>query len=212
MDVFDTLRAAANPEQAKRMSAYMRNHFAFLGIETPKRRKLCREFLKSQKSVDWGFVFECWQQPEREYQYLAVDCLAKLKGQLTAADIPNLERLTTSKSWWDTVDALDMVVGDIALRHEEVNATLLQWSSDENIWLRRCAIDHQRGRKNKTNTVLLEQILLNNFGQSEFFINKAIGWSLRDFSKTDPDWVRQFIDKHKENMSPLSVREGSKYL
>ena len=74
------------------------------------------------------------------------------------------------------------------------------------------AIDHQLTRKNKTNTVPLEQILVSNLGQTEFFITKAIGWSLRDYSKTDPDWVRGFLDRHRGDMAPLSIREASKYL
>jgi len=212
MDIFKILRTNANPSQAAPMSAYMRDQFAYLGIPTPQRKKLCADFLKTQKAVDWPFIFKCWEQPEREFQYLATECLSKVKALLTPADIPNLKRLITTKSWWDTVDGLDRVVGDIALRFPEVNAILLQWSVDDNIWLRRVAIDHQLTRKDKTDTALLERILLNNFGQSDFFINKAIGWSLRDYSKTNPKWVREFIEKHKDRMSPLSVREGGKHI
>ena len=196
------------------MSAYMRHKFPFLGIPMPERKKLSREFLKTvyKKTVDWTFVFKCWQLPEREYQYLAVDYLTKVKPVLTLADIPEFQSLITTKSWWDTVDALVTIVGDIALRYPQVDDILILWSTDDNIWLRRSAIDHQLTRKEKTNTALLELIILNNLGQEEFFINKAIGWSLREFSKTNPDWVRGFIEKHKSKMSPLSVREGSKYL
>ena len=212
MDIFETFRAAANPEQAAKMSAYMRDHFAFLGIQTPLRRKLSREIIKAQKAADWEFIFKCWEQPEREFQYLAIDCLDKVKSALSPTDIPNLRRLITEKSWWDTIDGLDMIIGGIALRYAEVNETLLQWSTDENIWLRRIAIDHQLLRKEKTDTTLLEQILVNNFGQDEFFINKAIGWSLRDYSKTNPDWVREFIENYREKLSPFSIKEASKYL
>ena len=212
MSIFETLKSAADPGQAVGMSAYMRDQFAFLGIPTPERKKLCLDFLKTQKALDWDFIFQCWDQPEREYQYLAIDCLTKLKAQLISADIPNIQRLITTRSWWDTVDALDVIVGGIALQHPEVNDILLQWSTDDNIWLRRTAIDHQLTRKDKTDTVLLERILLNNFGQDEFFINKAIGWSLRDYSKTNPGWVREFIRRHRDKMASLSVREGSKYL
>jgi len=83
---------------------------------------------------------------------------------------------------------------------------------DDNIWLRRVAIDHQLGFKEKTDTGLLAEIIKNNLNQKEFFINKAIGWSLRDFSKTNPDWVRTFIYAHKDDLSNLSIREGSKYV
>ena len=89
---------------------------------------------------------------------------------------------------------------------------LLEWSVSDNIWLRRVAIDHQLLRKQQTDTALLAQILCNNFGQTEFFINKAIGWALRDYSKTDPDWVSQFIARYRNQMNALSIREGSKYI
>jgi 3-methyladenine DNA glycosylase AlkD len=67
-------------------------------------------------------------------------------------------------------------------------------------------------RKDKTDTDLMERIIVNNLGQSESFINKAIGWSLREYSKTNPGWVREFIEKHRDKMAPLSIREGSKHL
>ena len=124
----------------------------------------------------------------------------------------NIRRLAVTKSWWDTIDGLDRIVGDIALRYPEVNETLLAWSVDENIWLRRIAINHQLLRKEKTNTALLEKIIACNLGQSEFFVNKAIGWSLREYSKTNTAWVRAFIEKYRDKLAPLSVREGSKYL
>ncbi|MCL1840738.1 MAG: DNA alkylation repair protein [Propionibacteriaceae bacterium] len=214
MDVFETFRAAANPEKAAEMAAYMRGQFAFLGIPTPVRKKLSREFLKSQPkdAVDWAFVSTCWEQPEREFQYLAEDYLARVKTSLSPADVPRLRELVVTKSWWDTVDCLDVIVGDIALRHPEVNQTLLGWSVDDNFWLRRLAIDHQLIRHDLTDTGLLEQIIANNMGQTEFFINKAIGWALRDYSKTNPDWVRDFIARHRDQMAPLSIREASKYL
>jgi 3-methyladenine DNA glycosylase AlkD len=214
VDIFDLFREYANPGQAAPMSAYMRDQFPFLGIPAPERKKLSREFLKmaEKRPVDWGFMFKCWEQPEREFQYLATDCLEKLKSALTADDMPKLQELITHKSWWDTVDGLDRIAGDIALRYPEINDTLLQWSVCGNIWLRRAAIDHQLLRKDKTDTGLLERIIRNNLGQTEFFINKAIGWSLRDYSKTNPGWVRGFIERHRGEMAALSVREASKYL
>jgi 3-methyladenine DNA glycosylase AlkD len=176
MNVFGIFSAAANAEKAIPMSAYMREQFPFLGIPTPERRRLSREFLKSacKKEIDWEFVIKCWEL-EREFQYLAMDYLDKQKVFLTAAAIPKLHQLAVSKSWWDTIDGLDRIVGDIALRFPEVNDTLLLWSADDNFWLRRIAIDHQIGRKEKTDTALLERIITNNLGQTEFFINKAIG-------------------------------------
>ena len=135
-----------------------------------------------------------------------------MKDKLTIDDIPKFKRLILEKSWWDTIDNLDMTIGALALKDSNVNKILLEWSIDENIWLRRIAIEHQLLRKEKTNTELLEKILKNNLGQTEFFINKAIGWALRDYSKTNPEWVKNFIEENKENMAKLSIKEASKYL
>ncbi|MDR2006069.1 MAG: DNA alkylation repair protein [Acidaminococcales bacterium] len=214
MDIFDIYRAAADPEKAKQMSAYMRDQFPFLGLQTPKRKKLSLEFLKEtpKSAPDWAFVFKCWEQPEREFQYLAVNYLAKIAPVLTADDIANLREIAVNKPWWDTIDGLDVITGDIALRFPKVNDTLLAWSADRDFWLRRIAIDHQRGRKERTDAGLLSRIIVNNLGQTEFFINKAIGWSLREYSKTNPGWVRGFVAGHSAEMSPLSVREASKYI
>jgi 3-methyladenine DNA glycosylase AlkD len=214
MDIFDTFRKHANPEQAAKMRAYMREQFPFLGLPTPERRKLSRAFLKtaSKAPVDWDFMSKCWEQSEREFQYLATDCLTRQKASLTAADISRIRELAIRKSWWDTIDGIDVIIGDIALRFPEVNAILLEWSVDDDFWLRRIAIDHQLGRKDKTDADLLERIIVNNLGQGEFFINKAIGWSLREYSKTNPDWVSGCIERHRGEMAALSVREASKYL
>ena len=208
------LKAVANPDDAVAMKAYMKNKFEFLGVKTPARRKLAKAFFKPQTDlvIDWNFINEAWNYPYRELQYTALDYLEIRKNLLTPSDLPHLKKLAQTKSWWDTVDFLDRLVGSIIARFPETKATILSWSCDEDIWLRRLAIDHQLLRKEETDTELLEKILVNNLGQAEFFINKAIGWALRDYSKTNPDWVRDFIERHQAEMAALSIREGSKYL
>ena len=204
-----------NEEQAQKMSEYMLNKFEYIGIKTPERRKIFKNFFKEYKNeekIDWEFVNKCWENKYREFQYIAADYLKNMKDKLTRDDIPKLKQLILKKSWWDTIDNLDMTIGALALKDTNVNKILLEWSIDENIWLRRIAIDHQLLRKEKTNTELLEKVLENNLGQAEFFINKSIGWALRDYSKTNPEWVKNFIEKNKEKMAKLSIREASKYL
>ena len=204
-----------NEEQAQKMSKYMLNKFEYIGIKTPERREIFKNFFKEYKNkekIDWEFVNKCWENKYREFQYVAADYLKNMKDKLTIDDIPKLKRLILKKSWWDTIDNLDMTIGALALKDSNVNKILLEWSLDENIWLRRIAIDHQLLRKEKTNTELLEKILKNNLEQTEFFINKAIGWALRDYSKTNSEWVKNFIEKNRENMAKLSIKEASKYL
>lgn len=208
------LKEQANPADVPAMKAYMKNQFDFLGVKTPARRKTVKALFKEDVAadLDWDFVNQAWESPYRELQYAALDYLEMQKKLLTPDDLPRLKKLAQNKSWWDTIDFLDRLAGSIIARFPETKSVMLDWSRDEDFWLRRLAIDHQLLRKEETDTELLEQILMNNLGQNEFFINKAIGWALRDYSKTNPEWVRDFIQKYEQQLSKLSVREGSKYL
>lgn len=214
-DLLMELDVAKNPEKATPMEAYMRHQFAFLGIAGPERNALYKKYFpnaKKTKMIDWDFVDTCWEKEPREYQYVAANYLKAMQSYLTKDDLPKLERLVVTKSWWDTVDILDRAVGSLVANHPELEEVLLKWSLSDNIWLRRVAIDNQLLRKEKTNVQLMEKILLNNLDQTEFFINKAIGWALRDYSKTNSEWVARFIEKNKKRMAELSIKEASKYL
>ena len=216
---FEELKALfaknADKKEAEKMSAYMQNKCQFFGIPAPKRREIATEFFATDKktdAIDWKFVFDCFGANERELHYSALDYLEKHAKQLTSKDIPSLKQLAETKTWWDTIDFIDEIVGSIALKDKSVNQILLNWSKDKNFWLRRIAIDHQLRFKDKTNTELLAEIIKNNFGQEEFFINKAIGWALREYSKTNPEWVKKFIAENESKMSKLSIKEASKKL
>lgn len=208
------LQNLANAGDARAMKAYMRGRFEFLGVKTPARRKAAKAFFKKHggADIDWRFVRQAWEHPFREMQYAALDYLETRKNLLRPGDLPQLKKLAQTKSWWDTIDFLDRLAGGIIAGFPETRPVILQWSRDADIWLRRLAIDHQLLRKDQTDQHLLEQILVNNLNQTEFFINKAIGWALRDYSKTNPGWVKNFIRQHHGKMAPLSIREASKYL
>ena len=201
--------------QAVKMAAYMKNNFPFLGIPKPKRAFLGNEFMKKakkQKVIDWNFVFMLWERPEREFQYMAIDYLLALKGCLQKNDIDNIRFLIITKSWWDTVDTIaGNITGVLCLQHPElINSHILKWAESDNIWLMRTAILYQLKYKEKTDAALLGLIIKQNSETKEFFINKAIGWALREYSKTNKEWVKQFIQTN--TLSPLSIKEGSKYL
>ena len=215
-EIFETLRAHSDPHAARQMSACMKNLFPFLGIHTPLRRALAKDLLKQlgkAEGIDWAFVSECFAQNEREYQYLALDYLGRVKTRIPQPDIARIEQLIQTKSWWDSVDSFDQVVGNMMLAYPELkDSHIRKWMNAENLWLRRVAVDCQLGLKTLTDSRLLADVMLANLGSKEFFINKAIGWSLRDYSKTDRQWVASFIARHRKRMHPLSIREGSKYL
>ena len=213
--LIDAILASKDEQQAIGMRVYMRNQFQFLGVPTPVRRTICKPYFKQAKkseTVDWDFINRCWANQYREFQYVAKDYLDVMQDFLTPLDIPKIRELAVIKSWWDTIDGLDRTVGNIVFSYPNMNSLMLQWSIDENIWLRRIAIDHQLSRKEKTDTDMLAKIIENNFESDEFFINKAIGWALREYSKTNPQWVRAFIEKNRDKMASLSIREASKYL
>ena len=114
MKILEIYRAAADAEIAVGQKAYMREQFDFLGLKTPVRRALSKDFLKSlahEEAIDRDLIHTLWAQPEREFQYLAADVLRKMKQLLRAADLPKIKQLVVSKSWWDTVDSLDELVG-----------------------------------------------------------------------------------------------------
>lgn len=214
-EIIEKFSERANKNRAVQMENYMRNQFKFFGLQAPTRKEIWTPYFKEAKktkSIAWQFVEHCWLKEERECQYIATNYLLAMKKFLVVDDIEKLKNLAVRKSWWDTIDVLDRIIGSIVLNYPEAEQTMLEWSLDDNFWLRRIAIDHQLHRKEKTNVQLLEKIIVNNFGSDEFFINKAIGWSLRDYSKTNPQWVKNFIEKNKEKMANLSIREGSKYI
>ena len=215
LDLITDLEENRNELLAESMSKYMQDKFRFLGVRGATRTEIYKKYFpdaRKTKTIDWDFVENCWNKEEREFQYVVVYYLKAMQKFLKREDISRLKYLIVTKSWWDTVDLLAKVVGSLIIRIEEYDQIMLEWSKDSNIWLRRVAILYQLSLKDKVDEIILDKILVNNLGDSEFFINKAIGWALRDYSKYNPEWVREFIKKNMDNMANLSIREASKYI
>ena len=215
LDLITDLEENRNELLAESMSKYMQDKFRFLGVRGATRTEIYKKYFpdaRKTKTIDWDFVESCWNKEEREFQYVVVYYLKAMQKFLKREDISRLKYLIVTKSWWDTVDLLAKVVGSLVIRIEGYDQIMLEWSKDSNIWLKRVAILYQLSLKEKVDKQVLERILVNNLGDSEFFINKAIGWALRDYSKFNPEWIREFIKKNKDNMANLSIREASKYI
>lgn len=206
-------RQQADPELAGPMAAYLRGQFPFLGIRTPERRALLAEFvadngLPSEDQLA-PLVRELWEIGEREFCYAAFDLMKRARKLWAESLGETLEWCVVNRSWWDTVDALP--VGDFFQRFpNEKRKRLPRWRKAGNIWLRRSAILFQLTYKEKTDFSLLGEIISENIGSGEFFIDKAIGWALRQHARTDPDAVRSFVARTQ--LSPLSRREALKHL
>ncbi len=210
----------ADAERAIAMRAYMKNHFEFLGIPAPDRRRACVDGIRKLKSTDSSKLLaiarSLWGRKEREYQYLAVDILAKYYRNLNADDLPALLALVQKKSWWDTVDGLAGVVGDVVRLHlvedkkiqESMDAALLH----PDFWVRRIAMLHQLGWRELTDVSRLFHYSLTLAGEKEFFIRKAIGWALREYAWHDPAAIHGFLNQYSAQLSPLTQREAGKNL
>ena len=215
LDLINDLEENRNELLAESMSKYMQDKFRFLGVRGASRTEIYKKYfpeVRKSKAIDWDFIENCWNKEEREFQYVVVYYLKAMQKFLKREDISRLKYLIVTKSWWDTVDLLAKVVGSLVIRIEGYDQIMLEWSKDSNIWLKRVAILYQLSLKEKVDKQSLERILVNNLGDSEFFINKAIGWALRDYSKYNQEWVREFIKQNKDNMANLSIREASKYI
>ena len=215
LDLITDFEENRNELLAESMSKYMQDKFRFLGVRGTTRTEIYKKYFpdaRKTKIIDWDFVESCWNKEEREFQYVVVYYLKAMQKFLKREDISRLKYLIVTKSWWDTVDLLAKVIGSLIIRIKGYDQIMLEWSKDSNIWLRRVAILYQLSLKDKVDKQVLDEILVNNLGDSQFFINKAVGWALRDYSKYNPEWVREFIKKNKENMANLSIREASKYI
>ncbi len=207
----------ANPSQAVPMKKYMRDQFEYLGIQTPKNVALQKEFYAEHGLPEIAdldpILRDLWALPQREFQYIAVGLLGKLNQQIPAKFIKTIEYLIVTKSWWDTVDSITGgTLGIHFKRFPDVREKYLtKWRDSDNFWLRRTTILFQLGYKQETDFELLCKIIRENLGSREFFINKAIGWSLRQYARIDPKAVKKFVSATKE-LNPLSRREAMKHL
>ncbi|MBA5604061.1 DNA alkylation repair protein [Duganella sp. FT3S] len=211
--VRDALTAHAQAARAEAMRAYMRNQFLFLGVPTPLRRNCLKPILAELKGRGAAHLLalakQLWALPEREYQYAALDLLALRHEELSIGNIPALLLLAQEKSWWDTVDGLASLIGEIlAGQHDGMDAAL----TSPNMWLRRIAMLHQLGWRARTDSDRLFNYARTLAPEREFFIQKAIGWALRDYARHDPDAVAAFLRAEKNHLAPLSYREANKHL
>ncbi len=212
----ETFSKNANGENAFRMKKYMKGKFNYFGIKSPERKVLKREFLDlyglPEPNLLENIVKECWHLPQREYQYFIMEVLGKLAKKATIEKIDLYEYIVENKSWWDTVDYIaSNLVGIHFMKYPDLIKPYTQkWMGSGNMWLQRTAILFQLKYKKETDLVLLTGYIHKLQGSREFFINKAIGWILREYSKTDPVWVKHFVQNNE--LANLSRREALKWL
>lgn len=218
LHIKEALRKEGNPIRIPQMEAYMRNQFPFYGVMSTPRKELFKALKKEHLEVldsneKRALIQLLWEEEHRECQLVALEWLMQWKPkEFTASDIDLFEWLITTKSWWDTVDGVaPNVVGKYArIFPDQMKETLHRWESHDSFWIRRACLIFQLRYRQETDLDLL-QYFINKFKPDrEFFIQKAIGWSLREVSKWNPTWVARVVEE--EQLTGLAKREASKYI
>ena len=218
--VIAALGGAADPVRAPQQQAYMKSDLPYFGVGVPECRRICGRAFRANPLDDAGAwqaaILDLWRKAaHREERYAAIELLLyrRYAGWLEPARFPLIEELVTTGAWWDYVDAIagKGVWAMLAAHPGPTGAVLRDWAEDADIWKRRTAILAQLRAKARTDTALLADAIRPSIGHPEFFLRKGIGWALREYSKTDPAWVRAFVDAHPA-LSDLSRREALRHV
>ncbi|MBA4196501.1 MAG: DNA alkylation repair protein [Chitinophaga sp.] len=207
---------AANALKAEDFHKYMMGNFNFFGIKTPLRRQICKTHFRNHSLKKYEelqqLVEEAWALDLREYQYYAIELIIANKKLWTDKTIELIDFCLSTKSWWDTVDQIDAsILPDyFKIFPQHIQPYTEKWNSSDNIWLQRSSIVFQKNFKHETNTALLKKYIIKHLASEEFHVQKAIGWALRAYSKTNAEWVEDFINEH--DLKPVSLREARKIL
>ncbi len=205
-------KAKANPNIARQQKAYMKDKFDYFGLKSPVRKQIQIPFLVKKylppKSELEPIIKILWSKPEREFQYFAQELFLKYHTQFVPQDIYLFEFMITHKSWWDSVDFIAAnLIGEYFKKYPDRKKQYVEkWLNSGNMWLQRAAIIFQLKYKSEVDTELLSYAINSMLGSKEFFINKAIGWALRQYGKFNPTWVTHFANNTE--LSNLSRREA----
>jgi 3-methyladenine DNA glycosylase AlkD len=211
------LRIVRDAENAAKMQRYLKTDMPMYGVQRAARceveKSMHSELVVDSLDMYRASIESLWELPHREEKYLAIDLALKHRKFIGLETLELFESMIRAEyMWWDLCDPICInLVGRIALQHN-MESTLRQWSNDENMWIRRAAILAQLKHKADTNEDLLFRLCQERMHEKEFFVRKAIGWALREYSKTKPDVVVAFLQKEKAKLSGLSYREAAKIL
>lgn len=214
----DALTRAADPGRAPQMQAYMKSTMPYLGVRLPETRRIARAAAAEYPSADIDDLVagatDLWRTAQyREERYAATELTGLRMAVGRIEVLPLCREMIVTGAWWDHVDGVSERIGRLLLAHrDELEATIRQWSTDPDRWLRRSSIISQLALKGRTDVDLLADVIIANLADREFFVRKAIGWALRQYARTDPQWVRDFVTTHLDALSPLSRREAMKHL
>jgi 3-methyladenine DNA glycosylase AlkD len=220
-----SLEAQANPDKAEQQQRYMKSSIPFYGVTVPEVRRITKAAMRdhpvSSREDFESTVRALWDNVRRREEWYAALTIAtapRHRRFIDARSLPLFRHLIESGAWWDVVDDVathlvsPLVVSSRASGSHEISNWMRKWAHEDNIWIARTAVLCQVGAKTDLDSRLLADVIEPNLASKEFFLRKAIGWALRDYARTDPDWVRRYVEDHRGALSGLSIREASKHL
>lgn len=216
--VAEELAARADADKAAAMAAYMKTDMPFYGVKKSGRTEVYRAVKKRFPITDnttyRRAVESLWERPHREEKYLGIRIAMQHQEFVTGENLDLYRHLIIDGAWWDFVDGVAVTcVGMVFLRERETTAPVIeQWVDDDVMWLRRTSLIAPLKHKAATDYTMLFDHCLRRAAEKEFFIRKAIGWTLREYAKTEPARVRAFLIENREQLSGLSFREAAKHL
>ena len=207
------MEAHRNAKNAPDIIRYFRNQFGSFGLKNEDRRKLTKQFIVATKQFSQKELVETiellWSRSEREFQHTGMELIDHHRKKFDHSIKNVLQFMITHKSWWDTVDFIaSHTVGHAFKTKQLRQEDIYEWNESDNLWLIRTSILSQLKYKSNTDWALLQELIVPHLGHKDFFIRKAIGWALREYSKTKPNLVIDFVEKYP--MSGLSQREALK--
>lgn len=212
------LRAAADPAKAGPMQAYMKTNMPYYGVQKPAAvpiyREMKRRFVPASRRQYEAGMRALWGLGHREEKYAAIEFAGQHPQLITSASLRLYERWVRDGAWWDLVDAIAVgLVGHVLLNERDATRSVIErWIDDDDLWIRRTALLAHNRHKKQTDHRQLFDHCLRRAAESEFFIRKAIGWALRQYSYANPQAVRRFLLANRKRLSGLSFREGAKGL
>jgi 3-methyladenine DNA glycosylase AlkD len=221
-DMRMAMEALADPDRAEAQRAYMKSPLPFYGISSPDLRTALRDPLRTHRLAsfaDWERAIRTlWDTAGHREEWYAALAIVQYRWyhdwRNDMAALPLFLHLIKTGAWWDVCDEIaSRLIGPLLQAHRsDMTPILIDWAHDDHMWVRRVAILSQLKAKSATDRALLESTIEPNIGDREFFIRKGIGWALREFSKTDPVWVAEFVWAHEDRLSALSKKEALRLL
>ncbi len=217
--VKNALRAAGKAERAEYMLNYMQGRFSYFGVTTAERREITKPFIKQAQALSKTAIkklaIDLYHLPQREFHYVALEIsIPFFKKHAEVDDLIFFELLAKQNQWWDSIDVIaTKLLGPYFLKYpSERTEAIDRWLRSQDKWLIRCALLFQLKYKTETDLGLLFETILRIPPTHEFFINKAIGWVLRENSRLFPEAIIDFVRDNEATLSQLSKKEALRLL